>query len=479
MRLLLGLLFALYLHAAIAQTALQMPAQPSTQPQAVPQLSPQAAYDEAARPLDITRRAVENWSDVEQAALAIAIAQAKDSCLARNPYQYTGEDLIAYARLCAFAQMWEHVQQAATGYLIARNAATPEEKLTGFPNLAMAFDYEVQASLKLNNSDNAFGTAQTMLRTVPYDDLTSEATNATYRYVQLIYTDEALELLKQRQPILLSLLRAHAAPSATAVASAHPLLSVHELYADAIDLPAMLQFANEPKAAAAAFAELEGALPASLSPDDAILTAQSRRQYLLLGAPMPVVAATTSLLDTAAPAPPKLNGNFGAATVLFLFPDWCAQCVGKGQSFSTATAALEPSGARFYALLAQDAPPAPAVKTAAKTPAKSGAASAARTGKALSGTKTETAHVDVQVGVKPTPAQLLEGTPTLIVPKETVDTFAATDFPLIIVVDHQGIVRDIQTAPDNALAHGGLVEQLAARVLEQWPPPAQQPRPKE
>ena len=128
MRLLLGLLFALYLHAAIAQTALQMPAQPSTQPQAVPQLSPQAAYDEAARPLDITRRAVENWSDVEQAALAIAIAQAKDSCLARNPYQYTGEDLIAYARLCAFAQMWEHVQQAATGYLIAARITAHDMK---------------------------------------------------------------------------------------------------------------------------------------------------------------------------------------------------------------------------------------------------------------------------------------------------------------------------------------------------------------
>jgi hypothetical protein len=51
-----------------------------------------------------------------------------------------------------------------------------------------------------------------------------------------------------------------------------------------------------------------------------------------------------------------------------------------------------------------------------------------------------------------------------------VNTFGATDFPLIVVTDHRGIVRYIQPAPDNALVHDGLVDQLALRVAEQWPP---------
>src|SRR5450432_692019 len=158
MRWLPVLLLLCGLHLAGAQAAPQAGPQSSqaTAPQPTDQpalqLSPQAAYDQAARPLDITRRPVENWSDVEQVALKVAQAQAKDACLARSPYQFKGEDLLAYARLCAFAEQWEPVQQAATSYLIAQRAATPAEQATGFPNLSLAFDYEVQASLHLDNS---------------------------------------------------------------------------------------------------------------------------------------------------------------------------------------------------------------------------------------------------------------------------------------------------------------------------------------
>src|SRR5450631_524896 len=147
MRWLSVLLLSIPLRVADAQVVSQPTPQPMpVNSQPALQLSPQAAYDQAARPLDITRRPVENWSDVEQAALKVATAQAKDACLTRSPYQFKGEDLLAYARLCAFAQQWEPVQQAATSYLIAQGAATPAEQATGFPNLSLAFDYEVQAS---------------------------------------------------------------------------------------------------------------------------------------------------------------------------------------------------------------------------------------------------------------------------------------------------------------------------------------------
>jgi hypothetical protein len=474
-RFLFLLLLCPWLVSAGAQS--QPPAQPASQPPspsqppAALQLSPQAAYDEAVRPLDIVRRAAQNWSDSELAALAVAQDLAKTSCLARTPDQFTGEDLLAYARLCAFAQQWPPVKRAGTNYLIAQSAAKPEDKLTGFPNLSLAFDYAIQASLHLNDPVNAFGTAQTMLRTVPYDDLTSEATNATVLYVQLIHTDEAIVLLAQRQPLLLALLKAHAAPSAIQAQSAHPPLTIHDLYADAIALPAMLQFANRSKASASAFAELEAAVPAGLSPDDAILTAGLRRQYLLLGSPLPQIPASAWLLDPATFAVPgDLNTRFGAGSILLLFPDWCAQCVAAGQKFMAAAARLNKSGVYFYALLSQADPKPPVPKDAPKLPkpATSGGAKGAKPAATAAG-KAETPHVEIQVSVRPIPSELLLSTPTLIVPAGTLNTFVATNFPLIVATDPNGIVRYIRPAPDNALVPGGLIDQIAERILEQWP----------
>lgn len=471
MRWRLVMLLLCFASPSLAQPATS--ASPTTPSPQAPQLSPQAAYDEAARPLDIVRRPVENWSDVEQAALKVATDQAKTACLDRSPYQFTGADLLAYARLCAFGQQWQPVQQAATSYLIAWNAADPPTKLTGFPELSTAYDYEVQASLHLKNSNNAFGTAQTMLRTVPYDYLASDATNATVRYVQLIQTDQALSLLSQRQPLILALIKANATPTPAAAASAHPPLSIHELYSDAIALPAMHQFANQPIEAAKSFAELEASMPATLSPDDAIFTAESRRQYLLLGSPLPAIPASASLLDPASFAVPRdLNKKFGTATIFFLFPDWCAQCVRLGPAFVEVAIRLKQSNAQLYALLAQADPKPATAKETPPAPAKAATSSASKTARPSTptGGKGGTPHVEITITKGPFPSEVLLGTPTLIVPTEMVNTYGATDFPLIIVTDHRGIVRYIQPAPDNALVHDGLVDQLAARVAEQWPP---------
>ena len=453
---------------AVAQAPPQSPAPP-------PQLSPQAAYDQAVRPLDIVRGAAQNWSDSELAALAVAKDLAKASCLARKPDQFAGEELLTYARLCAFAQQWLYVKKAGTNYLIAWRTAKPEDRLTGFPSLSLAFDYVIQSSLHLDDPVNAFGTAQTMLRAVPYDALASDATNGTVRYVQLIHTDEAIELLAQRQPLLLALLKAPTTPAAAPAQNPPPSLTIHDLYADAVALPAMLQFANRPKVAEAAFAELEAALPANLSPDDAILTADVRRQYLLLGAPLPPIPASAWLLDTAAFALPRdLNHSFGAASIFLLFPDWCAQCVAAGLNFKPAATRLNRDAVYFYALLAQADSKPPTPKEAPKLPLKSTASTAAKGVKApaSTGSKPAMPHVEVEVGVKPVPSELLLGTPTLIVHTETLNTFVANDVPLIVATDHSGIVRYLRPAPDNALVQGGLIDQIAARILEQWPPPS-------
>jgi hypothetical protein len=46
---------------------------------------------------------------------------------------------------------------------------------------------------------------------------------------------------------------------------------------------------------------------------------------------------------------------------------------------------------------------------------------------------------------------LLEGTPAVVVPNETLKSFAATDLPLIIATDHRGIIRSNQNGPCDAL----------------------------
>jgi hypothetical protein len=451
------------MHLVVAQNA--VPSVPSTTPPpASPELSPQAAYEEAKRPLDITRAPYENWSDVEQNALAVAIKQASASCKARDPYQFTGEDRIAYARLCFFGEEWQPVQLAASNYIRAAQSATPADKLKSFPSLATAFDYSVQALLHLSDPSSAKGAAESMLRAVPYDDLVSEATSLTARYLQFAGSeDDALALLTERQPILLALLRDQPAPpgdsGSPAAQTLHSSLSIHVLYADAIALPALQQYANQTTAAAASFAEVEAALPVSLSPDDAILTADSRRQYLLLGAPLPHLGPYAWLLSPTFAVPRDIESNFGTATVFFLFPDWCG-CVGMGSEFGPAVQRLRKNGVRFYALLAQDSAPPPPMKPAARSvrPAASNALAAKATD-------------PVQLIHKPTAAEYLSGTATLVVPSATINTFVATDFPLIVVADYRGIVRVVQTAPQNALRPGYLVDEIADHVLKTWPPP--------
>ncbi|WP_158821484.1 hypothetical protein [Granulicella sp. S156] len=442
---------------AFAQTASQ------PEPQSAPQVSPQAAYDQAVRPLDITRRAAQNWSEIELDALAVATDQAKASCSARNPGQYTGEDLLAYAHLCAFARRWQPVLIAAKKYLDAQREAPPETKLTGFPNLSEAFDYEIQANIQLKSYVDALLNARTMLETVPYDVYASEATDSTIRYSQLIDASDTFELLAQRQPILLSLLKANAASNPAATSSPNPPLPIHILYAEAIALPAMQQFMNQPKSAATSFAALEAALPANLSSEDVDLIAESRRQYLLLGSPLPGIHASASLLDHSFAAPQDLDTNFGAATVFVLFQDWCAQCITSALHFGTAATNLKQqnSAVRLYGLLAQADPKPPAPKAPPKPAIKP----------TLSG-DSKTLHQDIQLAIKPTAAALLVGTPTLLVPVETINTFVATDFPLVVVTDHNGIVRFIQPADENAIIPGGLIEQVVAHVLQRWPPSA-------
>ena len=454
--------------------AAQTPVPEQTQSES--QLSPQRAYDQAIQPLEITRRSPQNWSEIELAALKVAREKAKTACVAHNPDQLTGEDLLALARLCTFAQNWQSVHQAASNYLAEPQSTKLAEDPKSSANRATAFDYKVQASLNLKNPDDAILTAETMLRTVSYYLFVSEATNSTLEYIRFIDPNRAAALMLQRQPILLSLIKAQgsshvgsgnpAGAGVAAVPSLRTSFPLRALYADAIALPFMQQFENQPKAAAESYTELESALPANLSPEDAMSITENRRQYLLLGAHLPTLDPMGSLVFPGAPAPDKINTWFASATVFLLFPDWCNQCIVMGAKSKSKTQELMGTyRVRFFPLMTQANPP----EKRAESPLKTLPPPTNKTGNNVQ-CQSDRLHVDLQLAIKSTPDALLEGTATIVVPNETIDKFAATDFPLIIATDHNGIIRFIHRASDVALDTGGDIDSVVQHILATWPP---------
>lgn len=397
-----------------------------------PQLSPQAAYEEAVRPVEIVHRSVTNWSDAELGSLAVAIGNAARECGARNPETFVGEDLVALARLCSLGQMWEPMRVAAARYIDLPAPAKPQ--------LALAYGIELDATLRSNDLVAILKVTRAMLAAVPYDAVVDAATADALSYLTVTYTTVAREVHRAREPILLA-----------ALASEHPTLPRHVLYADGLAMAALEQYLDDPKEAARTVAELDEALARwPLAPDDALPIADARRQYALLGKPLPKIAFTLSLSDPR--ETPHINPDFGRATALLLFPDWCAQCIRMGPELGKVVSRLGSTETRVYALLAEPTPdrrlftPPPARPPVRPKPATPDAPATPKTA-----------------------AELMLHTPTQVVPPETLATFAATDFPFLIVVDHAGIVRFMGVLPEAGLGPGASLDTVVEDVAARWP----------
>jgi hypothetical protein len=419
-------------------------------PQA-PQLSPEAAYTQVLLPLTVTRASTDNWSDSELSALKVAMDQARLECAARSPQTFRGDDLVALARLCSLGQQWSSVTAAAKQYIDSTD--TPK------PLLAQAYGLEIDAALHIRDEAAALAASHAMLAAVPYDTTADTALNEALRYLQLAYMPDALALYAEREPLLLAALRASKDEPAP-LNPAGQRVSISALYADGLAFAALEQFAGKPAEAAATVADLDAALasaPAPLQPDDALPIADARRQYALLGHPLPKIPLAVSLY--AEHETPLIDDNYGASTVLFLFPPWCAQCVRMGQSFMSVLLRLSDEHVHLYGLLAQQPPPTPAPPQLVMH---------------SDGTMSEAKHKHAKAAppepeTPKTAADLLRHTPTLIVPPETITQFAATNFPLLIATDSKGIVRFIQPAPEAALNPGDFLDQVTAHIAAQWP----------
>jgi hypothetical protein len=431
--------------------------QPGTIPSA-PQLSPQSAYDQVMRPLEITRRSISNWSNSELNALAIAIKQATEACNARTSSQFTGDDLIAYARLCALGQQWPTVIAAANRYITSSEPAKPQ--------FALAYALLVNATLHTNDPEAILAASLGMLKEVSYTSLTDEALYNALHYLQLAFTSQALTLYAARQPMIIRALGAPASPSQGSTTTAP--VPTRTLYADGLAFAALQQFAGDPAAAAKTVAELDAALPSILQADDSISIAASRRQYALLGTQLPTIPLTLSLMSVGKIS--RINSNYGASTVLLLFPDWCAQGVALGKQILPALARLSEDDVHIYALLAQPAPPVSVLT--ADLPKPAAKPEPVRNSLPLKQSPTRSKSTTS----KPDPpeqhdtaAEQLRGTPAFIVPPATLTQFAATDFPLLIATDSKGIIRFIQPANETALNPGDFLDQIVRHIAQQWP----------
>ncbi|WP_420239058.1 hypothetical protein ACOBR2_05570 [Telmatobacter bradus] len=164
----------------------------------------------------------------------------------------------------------------------------------------------------------------------------------------------------------------------------------------------------------------------SLSIEDAAIIARARTAYRLLGQKLPGSDVKRALLKP--DAKPRIDSDYGMATVLMLFPDWCQSCSEQTKTLTEFARLNTETKIHAYALVFHDDFGVPESKPV------------------------ETDWKD------------LEGTSTLVVGAEAARNLGAIDFPLGVVVDQDGIVRFVGPLPENAFQGNGCVARILQRV---------------
>ena len=156
-----------------------------------------------------------------------------------------------------------------------------------------------------------------------------------------------------------------------------------------------------------------------------------RTRYALLGTHLPGIEIKQALFSKSAKA--QIGPSFGVATVLVLFPDWCAQCRRMMKTLTDFAAVNGDVPVYAYGLTFEDDPEGGAQAT----------------------------HED---NLKD-----LEGTETLVVSADTAKTLGAMDFPLGILLDGAGSIRNVEVLPIDAFNGdsyiGKIIKQMVNREV--------------
>jgi hypothetical protein len=380
--------------------------------------APGAIYQDAMQPLEVVRASLDNWSEVELAALTAGMQKAREACDAAKPDEYQGEDLYDLAHLCAFGQDWSSANDAAQKYMASKAQAHETQ--------AMAIS--VRALAHIGAIDLARATTFGLLQ-FPYDADVAYTVRYMKDTLEQAGDPKALTLARDEH---VAIVQALSQPGPLRAAGSDAAISTGVLYASAMELAFFNRFADNSDAAAAAAADADAALQklTSISAEDQQEIDQVRTQYHLLGAHLPNVHPTRTLQS--ASAKPRIDPNFGAATVLVLFSDWCIECRQLVKTMTKFAAAHINAPIHVYALLY----------------APDSSAGAQGAGKML--------HAENE--------KQLTGTPTFEVPAQIAQTFGVVDYPLGVVLDRSGIIRFIGVLPGNAFEEKGYISKVLERM---------------
>jgi thiol-disulfide isomerase/thioredoxin len=373
---------------------------------------PGAIYKEAMHPLDVVRQSLENWSDAELGALSIGIHTAREACDRMKPENYSKDDLYDLAHLCAFGQDWNPANTAAQRYLAGKEAE----------HRTQAYAISVGAFVHLNAVDLALATTREMLRNQPYDAETAYTLNYMKAYLETTGNPAAVQLAEEEHAKVIDALSKGTPLKAT---YGDAVVNVGSLFEMAIEAAFYEKYAGNDLQAAEYLGDAERALP-----PNAILTGEDRQeidsaklQYHLLGTELEHIPVIRSFKSAAAKA--QIDANFGAATALVVFPDWCVQCKKMMPTMTQFGVANADTPIYAYGLIFKE---------------------------------------DGEEAASGAEKDLL-GTDVMEVSEQTARTFGTTDYPLGIVVDHAGVIRFIGVIPSDAFNGDGYMEKLITRMV--------------
>ncbi len=390
------------------------PAQPDVQKP--PAELPGEAYKESVRPLEVVRSSMENWSDAEVGALAVGIRKAGEACALDRAETYTGDDLFDFARLCSLGQDWNNAETAAQSY-IAGGAEG---------HRAQAYALKLTAQVHLNGIDDAVKTADEMLAGLPYDAEVAYALRYLKDNLEKAGNPGAVTLGMQEH---LTLVKALAMGKPLTATHGDAVIGLGALFESGAELAFLQRYSGDERGAATTMEELEGALgnPGTMSWEDRTRIEGIKTQYALLGERLPQIEIKRALLSKTTKT--QIGPDFGVATVLVLFPDWCTQCRHMMKPLTQFAVVNGDVPIHAYGLMFPDE-----------------------------------AKMGVQ-GPHDDDLKDVQGTATMLITAAGAKRFGAIDYPLAIVLDAEGLVRNVGVisadAFDGDSYMGKLIKQMA------------------
>ncbi len=167
-------------------------ASPAALPSAV-SLPPSLSYAHVLRPVTEVRSDLANWSDIELAALAVAIKVASAECTRLQQTAYDNEELLALAHECALGQNWPGTYSAAVRY-----AGDKQQ-----PHRVEAYSLLLQAEMNLRQWRSAVEHLQQLRELGPLSVEIADISAATIRSMEVPATGYAVQAGLGLQPGLL------------------------------------------------------------------------------------------------------------------------------------------------------------------------------------------------------------------------------------------------------------------------------------